>query len=185
MIQAVPPSHRARALSALGASHRVGLLVGPLVGAGLIAWQGLRRGLPARRHHVGDRRAARAPIPDLGADERRAQAAAGHASAASVLLGHRRTSCAGVAVDRHRASRSIRNTLLPLWADHIGMSASQTSLVFALAGAVAILFFLPGGWLIDHRGRAVVAVPVVLTVAVGALVLPLASTGPPWWRSPC
>ena len=37
MIEAVPPSHRARALSALGATHRVGLMVGPLIGAGLIA----------------------------------------------------------------------------------------------------------------------------------------------------
>jgi MFS family permease len=179
MIEAVPPSHRARALSALGASHRVGLLVGPLVGAGLIAWQGLGAVFLLGAAMSAAAALLALTIPDLGADARRAQAAAGHASVASVLLGHRRTLLTlGVAVIVIGASRSIRNTLLPLWADHIGMSASQTSLLFAFAGAVDILFFLPGGWLIDHRGRAVVAVPVVLTVAVGALVLPLTSTGP-------
>ena len=40
MIDAVPPTHRARALSTLGGSYRVGVLVGPLLGAGLIAVTG-------------------------------------------------------------------------------------------------------------------------------------------------
>jgi len=37
MIDVVPASHRARAMSLLGGSYRVGVLVGPLIGAGLIA----------------------------------------------------------------------------------------------------------------------------------------------------
>ena len=177
MIEAVPPSHRARALSALGATHRVGLMVGPLIGAGLIAWQGIGAVflLGAAMSAVSALLAL--AMPDLGADSRREQAAAGHVSVLSVLLGHRRTLLTlGTAVIVIGASRSIRNTLLPLWADHIGMSPASTSLLFAVAGAVDILFFLPGGWLMDHRGRAVVAVPVVLAVAVGALVTPLTTT---------
>lgn len=71
------------------------------------------------------------------------------------------------------ASRSVRNGLLPLWADHVGLAPTTTSLIFALAGAVDVLFFFPGGWLMDRRGRTIVAVPVVLSVAVGALLLPL------------
>jgi len=43
MIDAVPQQRRARALSLLGGMHRVGLLIGPLMGAALI----LRWGLPA------------------------------------------------------------------------------------------------------------------------------------------
>jgi MFS family permease len=118
-------------------------------------------------------------MPDLGAESRSEQAARGHATVRSVLLGHRRVLLTlGTAVVVIGASRSIRNTLLPLWADHIHMSAEHTSLLFAAAGAVDIAFFFPGGWLMDHRGRAVVAVPVVLAVAIGALALPLATGAP-------
>ena len=73
------------------------------------------------------------------------------------------------------ASRSVRNGLLPLWAESVGISASTTSLIFALAACVDIVFFYPGGWVMDRYGRAVVAVPVVLSVAVAALLLPLTS----------
>ena len=154
MIEAVPPSHRARALSALGATHRVGLMVGPLIGAGLIAWQGIGAVFLLGAAMSAASALLALAMPDLGADSRREQAAAGHVSVLSVLLGHRRTLLTlGTAVIVIGASRSIRNTLLPLWADHIGMSPASTSLLFGVAGAVDILFFLPGGWLMDHRGR--------------------------------
>ena len=41
IIDAVPPAYRARALSTLGGSHRVGLFFGPLLGAGIIHVAGL------------------------------------------------------------------------------------------------------------------------------------------------
>ncbi len=41
MIDVVPGGERARAMSTLGGSHRIGLLVGPFVGSGLIALSGL------------------------------------------------------------------------------------------------------------------------------------------------
>ena len=99
-------------------------------------------------------------MPDLSADPRAEHGRDGHASVAVVLLAHRRTLLTlGVAVVVISASRSVRNGLLPLWADHVGISASTTSLIFALAAAIDIAFFYPGGWLMDHCGRAVVAVP--------------------------
>ena len=175
MIDAVPITHRARALSTLGGMHRLGMLLGPLLGAGLIHVFGLRSvfvlaaalsvtaGLMARL------------MPDLGSEGRHEQGADGHPSVWSVLVAHHRTLLTlGVAVVVMGASRSVRNGLLPLWADHVGIPASTTSLVFAVAAAVDIAFFFPGGWLMDTRGRAVVAVPVVASVAVGCLLLPLA-----------
>ena len=71
------------------------------------------------------------------------------------------------------ASRSLRLSLLPLWADHVGLSASTTSLLLAAAAALDVAFMWPGGWLMDTRGRMVVAVPVVLSMAVACLLLPL------------
>ena len=72
-------------------------------------------------------------------------------------------------------SRSLRLSLLPLWADHVGLSASTTSLIFAFAAALDVALMWPGGFLMDTRGRMVVAVPVVLSMAIACLVLPLAT----------
>lgn len=177
MIDAVPATHRARALSLLGASHRVGVLVGPLLGAGLIHFFDLRAAflLAAVASAVSAMMAA--AIPDLGSETRAQHAEAGHASVWSVLSSHRQVlATLGVAVIVIGASRSVRASMLPLWADHVGLAASTTSLIFAVAAAVDIAFFLPGGWLMDHRGRMVVAIPVVLSVAAGAFLLPLTSS---------
>lgn len=174
MIDAVPFSHRARALSTLGGMHRVGLVIGPVIGAGVIALFGLASvfALAAGLSLVSA--ALALAMPDLGSEDRAAQQRSGHLGVWSVLAAHRRTLLTlGMAVVVIGASRSVRNGLLPLWADHVGLSASTTSLIFALAGAVDVLFFFPGGWLMDHRGRTIVAVPVVLSVAIGALLLPL------------
>ena len=113
-------------------------------------------------------------MPDLGSESRSEQRASGHLPVWSVLVAHRRTLLTlGAAVVVMGASRSVRNSLLPLWADHVGISASTTSLIFAAAAAIDIAFFFPGGWLMDTRGRTVVAVPVVLSVAVASFLLPL------------
>lgn len=177
MIDAVPASHRARALSTLGGAQRVGVFVGPLLGAGLI----ILGGLPAvfvLGAALGLASALLALlVPDLGSRRRAEQRAAGHLGVLAVLLAHRRTLLTlGVAVIVISASRSVRNGLLPLWAEHVGVDPATTSLIFALAGAIDMAFFYPGGWLMDRYGRAIVAVPVVASVALTTLLLPLATT---------
>lgn len=176
LIEAVPPTHRARAMSTLGASHRVGLFIGPLIGAGVIHLWGIPAVfvLAAATSLIAAVMASM--MRDLGHESRQEQRAEGHASVRKVLLAHRRTLLTlGVAVIVIGASRSVRGTLLPLWSDHIGLNGTETSLIFAVAAAVDIVFFVPGGWLMDKRGRAIVAVPVVLAVAIGAILLPLAT----------
>ncbi|UUZ61425.1 MFS transporter [Nocardioides sp. B-3] len=113
-------------------------------------------------------------MPDYGSERR---ATAPHLSVSSVLAAHRRTLLTvGVAVVIISASRALRIGLLPLWAEHVGLSASTTSLIFGVAAAVDLAFFWPGGWLMDNYGRFVVAVPVVATTAIGCLLLPLSTT---------
>ncbi len=177
MIDAVPAAYRARALAALGGSHRIGVFVGPLLGALLIPAFGLVSVFWLAGAVALVAALMAGVMPDLGHESRAAQGVAGHASVWSVLVAHRRTLLTlGSAVVVIGASRSVRNGLLPLWADQIGISASTTSLIFALAAAIDIAFFFPGGWLMDRYGRAVVAVPVVLSVSVAAFLLPLTST---------
>ena len=171
LIDATPLSHRARAMSLLGGSFRLGVFVGPLLGAGLIH----AFGLPVVFLFAAAMSLCSAVIggwmPELGRTRSREQ---GHLSVRSVLWTHRRTfATLGVAVVIIGISRSVRTGLLPLWADHIHLEASVVSLLFAGAALVDIALTLPGGWLLDHRGRQVVAIPVVLAVGLGCLLLPL------------
>ena len=95
----------------------------------------------------------------------------------TVIREHRRLlATLGSAVVILGMTRSLRMSLLPLWADHLGLSASTTSLIFAGAAAIDVALMWPGGWLMDTRGRRVVAVPVVLSMAVACLLLPLATS---------
>jgi MFS family permease len=177
MIDVVPATHRARAMSLLGGSYRLGVLIGPLLGAGLIRltdltsvfWLGAAMSVCASL--------LAATMPDLGQEERAAAKASGHLAVWAVISAHRRVlATLGTAVVVLGASRSLRLSLLPLWADHVGLSASTTSLIFAGAAALDVAFMWPGGWLMDTRGRRVVAVPVVLSMAVACLLLPLTSS---------
>ena len=177
MIDVVPVSHRARAMSLLGGSYRVGVLVGPLIGAGLIRltdltsvfWLGAAMSVCASL--------LAATMPDLGQEKRAAtRASGGHLPVWTVISSHRRVlATLGTAVVILGMSRSLRLSLLPLWADHLGLSASTTSLIFAGAAALDVAFMWPGGWLMDTRGRMVVALPVVLSMALACLLLPLAT----------
>jgi MFS family permease len=176
IIDAVPPAFRARALSTLGGSHRIGVFVGPLLGAGVIQVAGLRWVFAVASVFSIAAALLALLMPDLSAQARAEHGRDGHARVRDVLVAHRTTLLTlGVAVVVISASRSVRTGLLPLWADHVGISASTTSLIFALAAAIDIAFFYPGGWLMDHRGRAIVAVPVVAAVALACFLLPLTS----------
>jgi MFS family permease len=177
MIDVVPVTHRARAMSLLGGSYRIGVLIGPLIGAGLIRLTDLTSAfwLGAVMSVLASLLAA--TMPDLGEEKRAHARSAGHLGVWTVIAAHRRVlATLGSAVVILGMSRSLRLSLLPLWADHIGLSASTTSLIFAGAAALDVAFMWPGGWLMDTRGRMVVAVPVVLSMAVACLLLPLATS---------
>lgn len=113
-------------------------------------------------------------MPDLGADQRLSSRQEGYASITSVLVTHRRAILTiGLAVAVLGAARAVRTSLMPLWAEHVGISASTTSLIFAVASGVELLLVYPGGWFMDRHGRAVTAVPVAASAALAALLVPL------------
>ena len=175
IIDMVPMSHRARAMALMGGSYRGGVLVGPLVGAGLIGLSGIAAVFWFAAAMALVSAVLSALMPDLSHEARATARDAGHLSVWSVARAHWRTlATLGVAVVVLSGSRSLRSSLLPLWADHIGLSASTTSLIFALTAAVDLSLTWPGGWLMDTRGRVVTAIPVALSMALACLLLPLA-----------
>lgn len=176
----VAPVHlRARAMSTLGGSHRIGGFVGPVLGGVLIG----ATGHVSSVFWLAAVMALLAALvvrlsPDLTAGVERGRGADEPAPGRvlTVIWRHRRTlASVGSAVVVISGARALRITLLPLWAESIGISAATTSLVFGLAAFLEILLFYPAGWVMDRFGRRVVAVTVVLLIGAGVLLLPLSS----------
>lgn len=177
LTEVVPVPLRARALSTLGGMHRVGLFVGPFVGAVVVARAG-----PSGAFAVAMGASAAAfllvlLLPDLTAHHDRAGLRGPRRSVWSVLVEHRTAlATLGTGVLFIAAARGSRTTLLPLWSEAAGLSASDTSLVFGIAGAVDMLLFYPAGAVMDRFGRVWVAVPTVVVLGVGLAALPLTSS---------
>lgn len=174
VMDAVPVGHRARALSTLGGSNRIGLLLGPLAGAAAIALSGLAAVFVVASLMSLLAAGLALLVPDHGRERR---AGAAPLRVVDVLRAHRRTFAGlGTAVLVIGATRSLRTAVLPLWAESVGLGAEQTSLLFAVANALDVLMFYPAGLLMDRRGRTGVAVGVVAAISLGVLVLPLTSS---------
>lgn len=189
LTDAVPVGMRARALSTLGGVTRIGLFVGPFAGAAAIDAWGIRAayavGLASSLATLTlllatEDLAVSAPTPEAslslgpghgGPGDR------GRISVASVLRAHRHTLLTlGTGVLVVAAARAARLTVIPLWAEHIGLSAAATAVVFGVAGGVDMLLFYPAGSVMDRFGRVWIAVPSVVVLGLGMLLLPLTST---------
>jgi MFS family permease len=185
LTNAVAPSLRARALSTLGGVHRVGIFVGPFVGALVLSWWGsigpyavgaaaalAAAGLVAVTKDLAVRDAAHRA--DRASTVRSRE---GSLTVFRVLRDHRRVlTTLGFGVIAVAATRAARNAIVPLWAEAIGLDATSTSIVFGLSGAADMLLFYPAGWAMDRFGRVHVAVPSMLVLGLGMVLVPFAST---------
>ena len=142
LTDAVAPSLRARALSTLGGVHRVGIFVGPFVGALVLSWWGsigpyavgavaalAAGGLVAVTKDLAVRDAAHRA--DRASTVRSRE---GSLTVFRVLRDHRRVlTTLGFGVIAVAATRAARNAIVPLWAEAIGLDATSTSIVFGLS----------------------------------------------------
>jgi MFS family permease len=120
-----------------------------------------------------------ARIPDLEIDTNPADAA-GHATLStaptlvSTLRDHRHIFVTlGLGVMGVAAVRATRQAVIPLWADHLALEPSVTSLIYGLAGGIDMLVFYPAGKIMDQKGRRWVAVPSMLIMGAALLLTPL------------
>ncbi len=174
MIEVVPENDRARALSTLGGSHRVGLFAGPLLGSVLIAAAGLPSVFWLASAMSACAGLLALLLPDVRREARTEQRAL---RVLDVLREHRHVlATLGSAIVVLGATRGLRISVLPLWSESVGLSASETSLVFGAAALVDVVLFYPAGMVMDRFGRTWVAVPVTAVISLGVLLLPLATT---------
>ena len=79
----------------------------------------------------------------------------------------------GVGVLLLSAIRQTRQVVIPLWAAHIGLSATANSVIYGVAGGIDALTFYPAGKVMDLYGRRWVAVPCVIIMGISFVLMPL------------
>jgi MFS family permease len=178
LTEAVPVAFRARALSTLGGVSRIGIFIGPFVGAAVMQFAGI-----SGAYWVGVAAMAAAAIlsvtiPDLVAAPGSSAGSGGpEPTLRGVAVSHAGVFLTvGAGILLLSALRASRQVVIPLWADNLGMDATQASLIYGLSGAIDMLVFYPAGKLMDRKGRQWVAIPSTLIMGTALMLIPL-STG--------
>ena len=178
LTEVVPIHYRARALSTLGGTMRIGMFIGPFVAAAAIHRYGLAGAYGVGIVALVAAAIVAARIPDLEADAAGPGPQADEAVPAaptllSTLRAHRHVFVTlGIGVTLVSAVRATRQALIPLWADHLALDASVASLIYGLAGGIDMLVFYPAGKVMDQKGRRWVVVPSMVIMGVAMLVTP-------------
>ncbi len=173
LTEMVPLHMRARALSALGGWMRVGIFAGPFLGAGAMRLAGLTGAYYVSLAAMLVAGAIVYRVPDLDLGEEHKRASAGVTTAGVLRSNWRLFLTLGTGVLLLQAIRQSRQTVIPLWASHIGLSPTDSSIIYGIAGAVDALTFYPAGKVMDVHGRRWVAIPSVLIMGFAFLLMPL------------
>ncbi len=197
MTTRVPIAFRARSLSLLGGTFRLGMFVGPFVAAALLALFGDEH---ATIWFFGVCLVATVLLVLLGPDPETQLAAesagdsrvaedTGEAVTGAIPTRERvgvfRTmwrfrgvlARLGLAAASLSAVRSARQVVLPLWGVSIGLDASSIALVVGVSGAIDFALFYASGQVMDRFGRLWAALPAMLLMGAGFVALSFTHDG--------
>ncbi|MCL2736327.1 MAG: MFS transporter [Propionibacteriaceae bacterium] len=179
--EAMPLKFRARALSSLGGTFRIGGFIGPLIGAAIIGVWNLNAAYGFAAIMSIGAACVTMLLPDLPDEVQTRRAAGGEGPKLfTVLRAHMHTFLTlGVGVLGVGLVRAVRQTVLPLWCESLGLDPSHTSLIYAVSMGIDMSLFFFGGFVMDRFGRMWVAMPSMLVLGVGLATLALAHS--PGW----
>ncbi|MGO1561437.1 Probable transporter [Actinomycetales bacterium JB111] len=195
---ATPPQRRARVLSTLAGVHRTGRFVGPFIGAAVLLFASNRwafavgvvtsllalvaliavgdtdADLPERAGRRAGRLAglrARRRGADVDGSDRPSPPRG--PSFAQVLKVNREvlTRLGSVAL-LVALVRGARQTVLPIWGEHIGLDGATISVIFGVAAGMDMLLFYPSGHAMDRLGRMWVGLPGMAVMGVALALIP-------------
>jgi MFS family permease len=194
MTTRVPLAFRARALSLLGGSFRLGIFIGPFVAAGLLQLFGSETAAiwffvaclavmvvlvlfgPDPEKTIPP---ALTPIRTPGAEDtgEPVSGAIPRAPRTGVVrtMWRQRSvlSRLGLAAASLSAVRSARQVVLPLWGLSLGLDAQTIALVVGVSGAIDFALFYASGQVMDRFGRVWAAMPAMILMGLGFLALSL------------
>ncbi|MGO4104857.1 MFS transporter [Leifsonia sp. YAF41] len=189
MTSYVPLAYRARALSTLGGIFRAGWFVGPFIAAGLISLTGGTQAvfwvfiacclgaaavlllLPDPDRLFGAPELAAAPdgtVKHAGAEF---VAEESHGLFRSIWMHRAVLLRLGTGAGLVGALRASRTVILPLWAVSIGIDAPAIALIIGIAGGLDFALFYASGQIMDRFGRMWTALPSMIGMGLGFLVL--------------
>lgn len=184
MTSFVPARYRARALSSLGGTFRLGYFIGPFISAAVIHLTGNTQAV-FWIYIVACLSAALVllflpdPAATFGSVRTRSGLCEGEEFVAQEAHGlfHTIWTSRGVLVKLGSgaalsgAMRASRQVILPLWAVSIGISDTNTALIIGLAGGVDFALFYTSGQVMDRFGRLWTALPSMIGLGLGHLML--------------
>ncbi|WP_394215555.1 MFS transporter [Brachybacterium vulturis] len=179
---ALPPSMRARGMTLFGGVIRVGQVIGPLLGAAVMALGSMAgvfllfavsaaAGTVMITVFLPPGESGPEPVVPR---ERRRRPSPAKIRLDRAVLG--RMAAVGVGIAPVMMARVNRPVIVPLLGDALGLDPVWISIVFGASAVLEILLVLPAGTLMDRYGRAAVAVPCALLMGLGFLLLGLLGT---------
>lgn len=172
LAEVMPLRLRARAMSTLGGTLRIGAFVGPFLAAALIPIFGLAAGFWIHIVAAAIAGLVLLTLPEV--DHRRPSRTTDPVPIRAVIRNNARVlRTLGIATILVGAARGSRQVVLPLWGDHLGLDAGTTALIFGISGGVDMLLFYPAGKVMDRFGRRWIAVPSMLLLGLSLVLLPL------------
>ncbi|TDN92561.1 MFS transporter [Microbacterium sp. BK668] len=199
MTTRVPLAFRARALSLLGGTFRLGMFIGPFIAAALLAVFGDEHAAiwffggclvacvllvlfgPDPEQQV-------APLDEPLTGEDTGEPVSGSIPASALRAAHDPRSAGvfrtmwrfrgvlgrlGLAAATLAAVRSARQVVLPLWGVSIGLDAQTIALVVGISGAIDFALFYASGQVMDRFGRLWAALPAMILMGSGIVALAL------------
>jgi MFS family permease len=176
--QAVPVASRGKALSMFGGISRLATIIGPIIGGFLFEFVDIRAPFFAQAI-VALMTAVLVLVTFRGTLEASAANARhnifpvlGH-----TLNDHRRIfATAGMAAVMLQFLRAAREYIIPLWADELGLTGSQSGLIFGVSSTIDSVMFPVVGYVMDRWGRKYVGIPAYLILGGGFALIPLADS---------
>ncbi|RZS84535.1 MFS transporter [Pigmentiphaga kullae] len=176
LIDAVPSYMRARALSTLGGTNRIGVFIGPFAGAAMIHFVGLDGAYWVAAVAIAGAGLIAWLAPEMTGESHAATARA-KPRVQDIARDHAKVFLTlGLGILLVSALRSSRQVVIPLWADHLGLAPASASIIYGLVAAIDMSVFYPAGTIMDRHGRLWVALPSVLLMG-GALMATSLTTG--------
>lgn len=166
--------YRARSLALLGGSYRLGIFIGPFIGAALVT-------LTSNEHAVTwtfvialiavIALVTLGPDPEERVSGKRATRSNGPGIMRTIAQHRGVLARLGTAAAALSTVRSARQIVLPVWGTSLGMNTETILLIVGISGAIDFALFYFSGQVMDRFGRRAAGVPSAIIIGVGFIVL--------------